>query len=74
MNAKLSVFVIGVEVIIYLLLYNLHDCTFKCANPKIQHFSERGHTNREIFIGYNKHSLRQLQYQDSNLTIVTIKI
>ena len=29
MNAKISVFVICVEVIIYLLLYNLHDCTFK---------------------------------------------
>ena len=51
MNAKLSVFVIGVEAIIYSLLYNLHDCTFKFANPKIQHFSERGHTNCEIFIG-----------------------
>ena len=29
MNAKISVFVIYVEPIIYLLLYNLHDCTFK---------------------------------------------
>ena len=29
MNAKVSVFVICVEAIIYLLLYNLHDCTFK---------------------------------------------
>ena len=29
MNAKTSVFVLCVEVIIYLLLYNLHDCTFK---------------------------------------------
>ena len=28
-NAKMSVFVICVETIIYLLLYNLHDCTFK---------------------------------------------
>ena len=28
-NAKISVLVIGVEAIIYLLLYNLHDCTFK---------------------------------------------
>ena len=26
MNAKISVFVICVEAIIYLLLYNLHDC------------------------------------------------
>ena len=29
MNAKISAFVICVEAIIYLLLYNLHDCTFK---------------------------------------------
>ena len=28
MNAKISVFVICVEAIIYLLLHNLHDCTF----------------------------------------------
>ena len=29
MNAKISVFVICVEDIIYLLLHDLHDCTFK---------------------------------------------
>ena len=34
MYAKISVFVICIEVIIYLLLYNLHDCTF---NFKIYH-------------------------------------
>ena len=28
-NAKMSVFVICVEVIIHLLLYNLHNCTLK---------------------------------------------
>ena len=28
-NAKISVFLICVEAIIYLLLYNFHDCTFK---------------------------------------------
>ena len=28
MNEKISVSVICVEVITYLLLYNLHDCTF----------------------------------------------
>ena len=26
---KIAMFVVSVEVIIYLLLYNLHDCTFK---------------------------------------------
>ena len=29
MNAKTSVFLICVKVIIHLLLYDLHDCTFK---------------------------------------------
>ena len=29
MNANFSVFLICVEGIIYLLIYNLHDCTFK---------------------------------------------
>ena len=32
MNAKTSMFVICVEVIIYLLLYNLNDNTFKAFN------------------------------------------
>ena len=29
MNVKISVFAIGVEAIIYLLLHNLHDCNVK---------------------------------------------
>ena len=36
-NAKISVFVICVEAIIYLLLRNLHDCTF---NPGPQNKSD----------------------------------
>ena len=32
MNAEISVFVICVEAIIYLLLYNLNDCNFKKIN------------------------------------------
>ena len=35
------------DVDIYLLKYNL-----ECAIPKNQHFSERGRTNHEIFIGW----------------------
>ena len=31
MNVKISVLVTCVEVIMYLLLYNFHDCTFKGA-------------------------------------------
>ena len=29
MNAKISVFLICIEAIVFLLSYNLHDCTFK---------------------------------------------
>ena len=35
MNAKISVLVICVKAIIYLLLYNLHDRTFKKATSDI---------------------------------------
>ena len=34
MNAKISVFFICVEAIIYLPLYNLHDCNFKGCLPQ----------------------------------------
>ena len=30
MNAKIFTFIIRAETIIYLLLYNLHECTIKC--------------------------------------------
>ena len=32
MNAKTSLFICCVEPIIYLLLFNLHDCTFRVFN------------------------------------------
>ena len=35
MNAKISVFVICAEAIIYLLLYNMYDCTFNFAMTNI---------------------------------------
>ena len=35
MNAKISVFANFVEAIIYLLLYNLHDCAFKEITQKL---------------------------------------
>ena len=31
MNEKISVFIICAKAIVYLLLYNLHGCTFKCC-------------------------------------------
>ena len=36
MNAKISVFVICVEFIIYLLLYNVHDYAFKASRLVLQ--------------------------------------
>ena len=40
MNVKISVFIICVEAIIYLLLYNLHDCTFKELNYLCKHIKK----------------------------------
>ena len=34
MNAKISVLVICAEAIVYLLLHNLLDCTFKCSGGR----------------------------------------
>ena len=45
MNAKISVFVIFVEAVIYLLLYNLHDCTFNnsySAKAFVQSMPKKG--------------------------------
>ena len=39
MSARISVFVICVEAIIYLLLYNLHDCTFNDSVRQINKIS-----------------------------------
>ena len=40
MNAKISVFIIFAEAIIYLLLYNLYDCTFKHLQPPLSSYIE----------------------------------
>ena len=42
MNAKISLFVIYVEAIIYLLLCNLHDCTFKYFSNNIIFLKDLG--------------------------------
>ena len=39
MNEKTLLFVICVEAIIYLLLYSLHDCTFKSADISVRRFA-----------------------------------
>ena len=40
MNEKISGFVICVEVIIHLLLHNLHDCTFKNKHDLVNETQE----------------------------------
>ena len=50
MNANTSVFVICVEVIIYLLLYNLHNCTFKFENSSSSNLTV-GVSKKKFFFG-----------------------
>ena len=61
MNVKISAFVICVGDIIWLLLYNLHDCTFNVfkANKKSHKNSVSDVTlvSFNIFITYVKFSL-----------------
>ena len=46
MNAKISGLVICVVAIIYLLLYNLHDCTFNASFQIVQFLGNKA--NRRI--------------------------
>ena len=48
MNAKISVFVICVEAILNLLLYNLYDCTFNSLYGT--HFINMQVLTAEIFL------------------------
>ena len=43
MNVKISVFVICVKVIIYFLLYNLHNCTFNYSYPLLNRWHNFRH-------------------------------
>ena len=45
MNAKISVFAICVEAIVYLLLYNIHYCTFN--------FTRYSGGNSKLFLSYD---------------------
>ena len=47
MNAKISVLVICFKAIIYLLLYNLHDCTFDYFQKKLHLSSKKLYINVE---------------------------
>ena len=48
MNAKIAMFVTCVEAIIYLLLCNLHDCTFNVALFAIQKYVQASYVKRRI--------------------------
>ena len=58
MNAKISVFVIYAETIIYLLLYNFHDCIFKQT-------SKRNVMNRvgDDFVGIGRSSRPEVLFK-----------
>ena len=49
MHAKISVFVICVEVIMYLLLHNFYDCTFKYLLPYAQ-FDQISYHQHDIYL------------------------
>ena len=56
-NVKTSVFVICVEVIIYLLLYNFYDCTFNRSNDCYLFHQSPKKTVRQIFKEVSMHYL-----------------
>ena len=63
MNAKISVFVICVEAIIYLLLYNLRDCTFDIDKILTKYFNRSYRTPPQVFcILMNVHEFFQMFY------------
>lgn len=52
MNVKISVFVIFVETIIYFLIYNLRDCTFKFRKKNYQNTYIKQITSSNVFINH----------------------
>ena len=63
-NAKISVFVICLEAIIYLLLFNLHNCTFNAIRKYYVHSSII-----KISIIKIKSSLRSARIFDFNFVV-----
>ena len=76
MNAKISVFDICVEASIYLLLYNLHDCTFNNFGPfvTISHadsVSSNNHIRRlTLFLKISVTILNTSHYASPSFSIV----
>ena len=55
MNAKVSVFIVCVETIIFLLFHNLHDCTF---NPFQSSLAFHIETNHLVCSAETEHSAK----------------
>ena len=75
MNAKISLFVICVEVIIYLLLCNLHDCTFNGYSVK-EMDTLRKEINRLIIKGMSNIYLKittEKKWRSQNFDFLSFK-
>ena len=79
MNAKISVFVICVEGIIYLTLCSLHDCTFKQCNLFVRgyycqkHAELKNYKQRNVLYYSVKRKSVILMYKQRNLLCYYVK-
>ena len=74
MNEKISVFVIWVEAIIYFLLDNMHDFTFKHFNIVFIHCSQKIVLSlmKDSQKANKKGSLKKLSLRDTEFFLVSI--
>ena len=55
MNSKMSVFVICVEVFMYLLLHNLHDCAFKKNVDRVSKVLKSSKPHPQYMVSMKEH-------------------
>ena len=74
MNVKISVFVICVKAIIYLLLYNLHDCTFKVRILDIPKLSRnaKGYLISQNFWGMLRDKKNKNSHVNNLITYISL--
>ena len=58
MKAKFSGFVISVKAVIYLLLYNLQDCTFKFNAFAARKFFEWSQAGINVYTPHRKYQVK----------------